>query len=167
MTRRIRDLVPLSAFTALAGALTLYLLDANPDVGRLLLGVLLFAHGWVHVMFVFPRPGASAATSGATPWPFDLGDSWLITRAGIAPAPVRAIGRVLVVVTVAGFLGAALSTVGLLVPASWWPALVLGSAWSSALLLGLCFSPTLLLGIAIDVALAWFVASGAWSPTNP
>ena len=168
MSGIVRSLLPLAIVTAIAGALTLYLLDANPAVGRWLLAALLFAHGWVHVMFVFPRPGQVATGADDGPaWPFDLADSWLVTRAGIAPGPVRTVGRILVVVTLAGFLVAALATVGILVPAAWWPALVLGSAASSALLLLLCFSPTLLLGLAIDVALAWLVLSGTWSPAGP
>ena len=162
----VRSLLPLAVVTTVLGVLTLYLLDASPAVGQWLLAVLLFAHGWVHVMFAFPRPRGSATATDAPAWPFDLGDSWLIARGGIAAGPVRAIGRVLVVVTLAGFLLAALSTVGILVPAAWWPALVLGSAASSAILLGLCFSPTLVLGLAIDVALAWLVLSGTWSPTS-
>jgi len=164
MTGIARSLLPLAVVTAIAGALTLYLLDANPTVGRWLLAALLFAHGWVHMMFAFPRPGGSATAKDAPAWPFALGDSWLVTRAGVAEGPVRAIGRILVVVTLSGFLLAALATVGILVPAAWWPTLVLASAASSALLLGLCFSPTLLLGLAIDVALAWLVLSGTWSP---
>jgi hypothetical protein len=165
VTGIIRSLLPLAVVTAVLGTLTLYLLDVNTTVGRWLLAALLFAHGWVHVMFAFPRPPRAAAGADDGPaWPFDLGDSWLITRAGVAAGPVRAIGRILVVATLAGFLLAALATVGILVPAAWWPALVLGSAASSAVLLGLCFSPTLLLGLAIDVALAWLVLSGTWSP---
>ncbi len=165
MTGIIRSLLPLAVVTAALGVLTLYLLDANPTAGRWLLAALLFAHGWVHVMFAFPRPSRTATEAGGAPaWPFDLADSWLVTGAGVADGPVHAIGRILVVVTLAGFLLAALATVGILVPAAWWPALVLGSAASSALLLGLCFSPTLLLGLAIDVALAWLVLSGTWSP---
>jgi hypothetical protein len=163
----VRSLLPLAVAVGAVGALTLYLLGgANPALGQWLLAVLLFAHGWVHVMFAIPRPRGSATATGAPAWPFDLGDSWLIARAGIGAGIVRAIGRILVVVTLAGFLLAALSTVGILVPAAWWPALVLGSAASSAILLGVCFSPTLVLGLAIDVALAWLVISGTWSPTS-
>jgi hypothetical protein len=165
VTGIIRSLLPLSVVTAALGVLTLYLLGANPTVGRWLLAALLFAHGWVHVMFAFPRPPRAAGSTDDGPaWPFDLRDSWLVSRAGVAAGPVGAIGRILVVVTLAGFLLAALATLGILVPAAWWPALVVGSAASSAVLLGLRFSPMLLLGLAIDVALAWLVLSGTWSP---
>ncbi len=165
MNRTIRELLPLSVVTAGACLLTLYVLDVNASIGRWILAALLFAHGWVHLMFVFPRPTATAK-DGAPSWPFDLAESWLVTRARMATATVRVIGKVLIAITLVGFLAAALSTGGVLVPAAWWPALVVASAAGSALLLGLCFSPTLLLGLAIDVSLAWLVVSGAWSPAN-
>ncbi len=168
MTGIARDLLPLAVVVGAVCALTLYLLGgANPTAGGWLLAALLFAHGWVHVMFAFPRPGGSPTATATPAWPFDLGDSWLISRAGSAAGHVRASGRILVVLTLAGFLLAALATVGILVPAAWWPALVLGSAASSATLLVLCFSPTLLLGLAIDASLAWLVLSGTWSPAAP
>ncbi len=117
-------------------------------------------------MFAFPRPRPKTPEVGAPAWPFDLGDSWLIARAGVAAGRVRVVGRVLMAVTLVGFLAAALSTAGILVPAGSWPALVLASAACSAVLLGLAFSPTLLLGFAIDAALACLAVSGWWSPAN-
>jgi hypothetical protein len=167
VTGIVRSLLPIAVVVGVVCALALYLLDgANPSIGAWILAALLFAHGWVHAMFAFPRPRDATATGAVPAWPFDLEDSWLIARAGVSRSTVRAIGRILVVLTLVGFLLAALSTVEVLVPAAWWPALVLGSAASSAVLLGLCFSPTLLLGLAIDVALAWLVLFGTWSPAG-
>lgn len=162
--KTVRNLLPLAIVVAVAGVVTLSLLQANPGLGQWLLAALLLAHGWVHVMFVFPRPQPKPGAVDAMSWPFDLGGSWLATRAGWPVPLVRAAGRVLVVITMAGFLAAALATVGVLVPTAWWPALVLLSAAASTLLLGLCFSPTLLLGLAIDGALGWLVVSGTWRP---
>ena len=168
MTRTIRELGPLAVAVGVAGAVTLYLLGANPSLGRWILAALLFAHGWVHLMFVFPKPPPprDAAPAAATAWPFDLGSSWLVGRAGASSGAVRAIGRALVVITFGSFLLAAGATAGVLVPAAWWAASVLVGAASSALLLGIAFSTTLLLGFAIDIALAWLVIAGPWTPAG-
>ena len=168
MTRTIREVGPLAVVVGLVCAVTLYLLGANPSLGRWLLAVLLFAHGWVHLMFVFPKPPPPKDPRLATAmaWPFDLGSSWLIGRAGLPAPTVQAIGRALAVVTFAGFLLAAGATAGVLVPAAWWSALALVASGSSALLLAIAFSPTLLLGFAIDLAVAWLVVAGPWSPVG-
>jgi len=164
MVKLIRQLGPLAIVTAAAGAVTLWLLQENPSVGRWVLAVLLFAHGWVHLMFVFPKPDPAKAKPGSPPWPFDLATSWLVTRRGMASGAVVGVGRALVAFTFAVSMLAALATLGWLVPGGWWEGLVLASAGGSALLLLLCFTPTLLIGLAIDVALAWLALAGPWSP---
>lgn len=146
------------------GALTWYLLDRNIGAGKWLLAGLLFAHGWVHVMLVFPQP--ETATAGGTEWPFDMGRSWLISGVGLDAGLVRNVGVVVMVAVFAGFLLTALSTVGILVPTSWWSGLIIGSAIGSTLLLGLFFTPTFLLGFAINVALVWLVVASTWSPST-
>jgi hypothetical protein len=162
--RTIKAIGPLAVVVLLVGAVTWYLLVQGSAVGVWLLAGLLFAHGWVHLMFVFPRPTPAAAGAGGPEWPFDLGDSWLIERAGMARGAVRATGEALMWVAVVGLVLAALATLEVLVPAAWWPALVAAGATSSLLLLGLCFSPTLLLGVAVDAALLWLVIASVWSP---
>lgn len=164
MAKLVRDLLPLAIATVVAFVVTLWLLANNPSVGQWLLAAILVAHGWVHAMFLFPRPDPAKAKPGAPSWPFDLAASWLVTRAGARPATVRAVGRVLVGFTFVVSLLAALATVGWLVPAAWWSALVLASAGGSALLLVLWFAPTLVIGLAIDAALAWLALAGPWRP---
>lgn len=160
--RTISGLVPLAIAIALIGTLTWFLLDRDVWLGRWLLAGLLFAHGWVHVMFVFPSPAPAA--EGGTEWPFDMGRSWLIRSAGLDATVVRNLGIVLVVAVFAGFLLTAMSTVGILVPAGWWSGLVIGSAIGSTLLLGLFVAPALLLGFAVDVALVGLVIASTWRP---
>ena len=48
--------------------LTLYLLGTNPALGSWLLAALLLAHGWVHLMFVFPRPAPAPVGEAAPSW---------------------------------------------------------------------------------------------------
>jgi hypothetical protein len=160
----ILDLLPLGIGVALVGAVTWFLLDRDLGLGKWLLAFLLFAHGWVHVMFVFPVPQDAAATPGGLAYPFDMGRSWLIGNAGLDAGMIRTLGIAVMVVTFVGFLLAALSTLGWLVPAGWWTGLVLGSAATSTLLLGLFFSPALLIGFAINAALWMVVMASVWSP---
>lgn len=162
--KTMTGLLPLAVGIAVVGGVTWYLLDRNVGLGTWLLAALLFAHGWVHLMFVFPKPEPAAATAGGMAYPFDMGRSWLIRAAGLDVGLVRTIGKAVMVATFAGFILAALSTVGVLVPAGWWAGLVVGSAIGSILLLALFFSPVLVLGFAIDLALLWLVLASVWSP---
>ncbi len=159
--KTLAEVVPLAIGVAVVGALTWFLLGRNWALGRWMLAALLFAHGWVHAMFVFPAP---TATSEGRTWPFDLGRSWLITGTGIDPGLVRTIAIVVIGITLVAFLLAALSTVGVLVPAGWWRGLIIGSASGSIVLLVAFFSPTLLLGLAIDAVLVWFATASIWTP---
>jgi hypothetical protein len=162
--KTITDLLPIGIGVALVAAVTWFLLDRNIGLGKWLLAALLLAHGWVHVMFVFPSPEAAPATAGGLAYPFDMGRSWLITNVGLDAGNIRTVGIAVMIVTFAGFLLTALSTVGWVVPTGWWAELMLGSAASSTLLLALFFSPALLLGLAVNVAL-WIVVLGSiWSP---
>lgn len=174
--RLVRELGPLALVTAAVLAATTWALAELPDVGRWALAAILFAHGWVHLMFVFPRPSpaepsAAAARGGtdasdrpAPAWPFDLGRSWLITRAGVDEGAVRALGRLLVVATLFVSVVAAIATVWLAIPAAWWAALVAGAAAGSLALLVIAFAPTIVIGIAIDAWLIWIALAGPWSP---
>jgi hypothetical protein len=163
--KSVLDLAPIGIGLALVAAVTWFLLDRDIGVGKWLLAALLFAHGWVHMMFVFPAPEPAAATAGGLAYPFDMGRSWLITSLGMDAGTVRAIGVTVMIVTFAAFALAALATVGWLIPTSWWAGLVLAAAGSSTLLLALFFSPALLLGFAINVALWALVIGSVWAPT--
>jgi hypothetical protein len=160
--KSIVGLLPIAIGVAVVGAVTWFLLDRNIGFGTWLLATLLFAHGWVHLMFVFPAPAASPG--GGLAYPFDMGRSWLIGSIGLDEGLVRALGIALMGLTFAGFTLAAMATVGWLVPASWWAGLVIGSAAGSTLLLLLFFAPALVLGFVIDAALVWLALAPAWSP---
>lgn len=174
--RLVRELGPLALVTAAVLVAATWALAEQPAVGRWALAAILFAHGWVHLMFVVPRPspaepsgaaargGPDSASSPAPVWPFDLGRSWLITRAGVGEGAVRALGRLLVGATLLVSLVAAIGTVWLAIPAAWWAMLVVGAAAGSLALLVVAFAPTLVIGLAIDAWLIWIALVGPWSP---
>jgi hypothetical protein len=128
-------------------------------VGLLVAGFLL-AHAAIHVGFIAPPP---PATAGGSKWPFATDQASLVTRLGLDPALVRGLATTLVAVTIAGYLLAALSALGVLPSAIWPMAIAIGSVASLGLLAA-CFHPWLLLGVVIDVALLWSCLVVGWQP---
>jgi hypothetical protein len=153
--------LPWAVVLLVAGVAIWWLLSHDMAAGRWLLAALLVGHGVVHLLFAVPSP--SAAGGGAA-WPFDVSQSWAVTRAGLDLGLVRVIGAVLIAVTVGAFVLAALATVGILVPSGWWqPTIALGAIASAATLV-LFFDPQLVLGLGMDAVLLWAVATRAWVP---
>ena len=165
-TNNLAQLVPLAIGVAVVGAVTWLLLEGDSVLGTWLLAALILGHGLAHVAFVVPAPDPARTTGAGMPWPFDLGDSWLVGRLGLNPGVVRAVGMALTAVAVATALLAALATVDVLVPAEWWAGLVVALAISSMLLLTLRFAPAFLVGYGIDAALLWLVFLSGWRPTG-
>lgn len=114
---------------------------------RIVLGVLLVAHGLVHLLWLAPSDDPA--------WPFRLDRSWL------AEAIRKPTAVVLIALIVAGFtlLGLAVWAVPGL--ASIWPVLAIGAAVASLAALVLFWDRQLLWGVAIDVAL---VVVALWHP---
>jgi hypothetical protein len=113
-------------------------------VARLLAGVLLLAHGLVHLLFLAPDVDA-----------FSL-------RAGRLPDDVRRpFSLVLMAGTVVAFALLALGTWGVPGLAGQWPTLALVAAVVSAVLLVAFWDRQLVLGLGIDVAL---VTLALWQP---
>lgn len=159
-----RALAPLVIAVAII-ALAVWLMLVNDiALGPWLLAVLVFAHGWVHLLFVFPKPKSPNDDFGGSGYPFDFARSWLVTRQGLDPQLVSRIGMVAMVVTFGLSVLAALSTVGLLVPVEWWAGLMVAAAASSTLMLLLFYSPALILGFGINALMVVLVVSGSWSP---
>ena len=161
-----RQLVPLAIGVAVLGGVTWLLLEGGGVLGPWLLAALLLGHGLAHVAFVVPAPDPARTTGAGMPWPFGLGDSWLVGRLGLNPDIVRAAGMTLASIAIVTSLLAALATVGILVPADWWPGLVVALAVSSMLLLTLRFSPAFVIGFGIDAALLWLVFLSGWRPAG-
>jgi len=159
-----RALAPLAVAIAVV-ALVVWLMLLNDIVlGPWLLALLVLAHGWVHLMFVFPKPERGGSYAGVSEYPFDFERSWLVRRAGLDLATVRIIGIVTMATTFGLSVLAALATVGVLVPSAWWAGLMVAAAAASTTMLLLFFSPALILGFAINALMVALVISGTWSP---
>jgi hypothetical protein len=121
------------------------------SIWRVILSLVLLAHGIGHVLFLAPCLGFAQWGQSA--------HSWLVTRI-LGEAPTRVFGSLLWLVVIAGFMAAG---IGLLGQHAWWRMLAAGSAGVSMLAL-LLFAGSIgtqpllsaaLMDIAILVALLW------------
>lgn len=115
---------------------------------RTVLGVLLVAHGLVHLLWFAPSDDPA--------WPFRLDRSWLVSEPTRKPVAV-----VLVALVVAGFALLGLAVWGVPGLTSIWPVLAVVPALASLAALMLFFDRQLLLGVAIDVAI---IGVALWHP---
>ena len=155
-------LLPLAIGLAAFGVALWFLLSRNMGIGPWLFAAFLIGHAAVQLMFLFPTPSDAPATANGVANPFDMSKSWLAARAGLDA--VRQIATILIVLTLVAYLLAALATVGILVPAAWWPALVVLASALSLVLLTIFVSPALILGFAIDALLVWIALTAVWAP---
>ncbi len=81
-----RALAPLAFAVAVIAVAVWLMLINDVALGPWLLALLVFAHGWVHLMFVLPKPERPDDASGSE-YPFDFGRSWLIRRQGLEAGP--------------------------------------------------------------------------------
>jgi hypothetical protein len=104
---------------------------------RVVAGVLLLAHGLVHLLYLAPDVPE-----------FSLGRSWLLPASARRP-----VARVLMVATVAGFALVALAVWGVPGLSVAWPALTIVACLLSMGVLAVFWDTVLVIGIVIDVAL--------------
>lgn len=164
--KALLGMLPFAVALAVAAAVIALLMERNATAGRLALAGLLAGHGLVHVLFFVPQPAPAADAATAPEWPFDIARTWAATSFGVDPAVVRVLGVALVAIVVVGFVMAAFSTIGLLLPVEWWRPLVGIGAVASLLTLALFFNPQLLLGPTIDVVLLVVAVASTWSPAT-
>ncbi len=157
----LMSILPLAAVLLVVVALVWWLLDRGSAVGPWLVAAILFAHGWVHLVFLLPVNEADSAGAGAEN-PFDLDRSWLIER-GADSRLVHSLGVVLAVVTFVAFAAAALAVLGWLIPGGWWTGLVATGVVGSTMLLVFFFAPTLVLGFVINAGLVALAVQTAWT----
>jgi hypothetical protein len=128
----------------------------------LVVALFLVAHGLIHASFLSPAPPAKP---GGPQWPFVLTRSRLLTPLGVGPGALLVLGGVLIAVTIAGYLVAALAVIGI-APAAWFAGAVIVASVASAVLLVVFFHPWLVLGLLIDAVLLWAVLLNGWTPTG-
>lgn len=158
--KTLTGLLPLAVALVVVGVLVWWLLDRGNAAGPWLVATILFAHGWVHLVFLFSGTERTSTDSGADN-PFDMDRSWLIQH-GVDSRLVHSVGAVLAVVTFVVFAAAALAVAGWLIPAAWWTSLTFAGVVGSTLLLVLFFAPTLVLGFLINAGLLALVIQTAW-----
>lgn len=127
---------------------------------RLVFAAFLVGHVAIHAGFLARRP---APAPGAPAWPFSVERSWLGRAFGLSTATLRAIAGVLFAVVAAGFLVAALATLGLLAGSTFVPGIVVGSIASLVMLI-VFFHSMLAIGVATDLVLLWAVVGNGWLP---
>jgi len=113
-------------------------------VVRILAGVLLLAHGLVHLVYLAPDVDAFSIQAGRLPENLR-----------------RPVALVLLVATVLAFVLVALSTWGVPGLSSAWPVLTVVAAGLSAVLLVVFWDRQLVFGLGIDAAL---MAVAMWQP---
>ncbi len=127
---------------------------------RILLGAVFLFHALIHTGYLSPAP----ARAGGPEWPFEMSRSWLVTQAGVSTDVVRAVGTALVALVIVAMLGAALATVGIVIPQAWWRAMVVAGASASLLTLVVFFHPWIVLGLLIDGVILYLVLVAGWDP---
>lgn len=123
---------------------------------RILIVIVLIAHGIGHVLGVFPALGLASLEG----WSLR---SWLLTDL-IGTTAASWLGVVLWLVGLLGFVGAGLGMLGWIVPQAWWRSLAISAAVLSLLALALYWNafPSLLnkvgaigVDVAVLVGLLW------------
>lgn len=115
---------------------------------RVVAGVLLLAHGLVHLLYLAPDVPE-----------FSLDQSWLIRASARRP-----VALVLMAATVASFALVALAVWGVPGLSGVWPALTVVACLLSVALLAAFWDTVLVIGVAIDVALVVIaVARPGWA----
>jgi hypothetical protein len=126
-------------------------------MSKIVLALFFAAHGLIHLGYVTPAPPDPR-------YPFRLERSWLISSLHLEAGIVRYVGTILGVLTVLGYVLAALAVMNFAVPEAWWQPLTIGSSALSLALLILFWHPWLVVGVAIDVFLLLAMLVLHWQP---
>jgi hypothetical protein len=111
------------------------------------IGVILLAHGLIHVAIYAPPTAADA--------PFDPRHSWLVG----GPRQARPFLLTFAYASAAAF---AIAGIGLFAHQDWWQPAAIVAAALSLLLLVLFFNPWLTIGVAINVAVILVLVQTDW-----
>jgi len=108
---------------------------------RIVAGLLLIAHGLVHLLYLTPAPDDER-------YPFTLRESWLVPVTARRPVAIFLVAATIVLFALLG-----LAVWGVPGLSGVWPALAVAAALSSLALLIAFWDAWLTIGVAIDVAL--------------
>jgi hypothetical protein len=108
---------------------------------RVLAGLLLIAHGLVHLLYLTPEPEDRK-------YPFTLRESWLVPETARRP-----VGIILIAATSVFFALLGLAVWGVPLLPSAWPALAIAAALTSLALLVAFWDVRLVTGVIIDLGL--------------
>ncbi|HWI60244.1 MAG TPA: hypothetical protein VNT75_00255 [Symbiobacteriaceae bacterium] len=128
---------------------------------KALLGILLMAHGLVHI----PLPLAPGADGKVGTWLMDPARNWPLKALGAGGETMKLASLTLVTLTALTFLIAGLSYFGFLVPAAWFRITLAAAAVISLVWLVLFWHPWLVVGLALDVACLLAVILD-WTPAT-
>lgn len=119
-----------------------------------LIAVLMILHGLISAAFSLGNFSTMAPVPNPdwlSTWP-RMGQSWLLTWAGLERSPLNILGGLLYLLGGAAFITAGMGLLSFAVPQSWWPTLALAGAVLTLAALLLYFHPYYVVGIAISLA---------------
>lgn len=128
---------------------------------RLIFGLFLIVHGFIHTMWFIPEPD----NPGGPPWPFRLEDSWLLNSVNAPDNLVRGLAVTFAALSIVGFILAGLGVLGVPGLASVWSFLTIASAAVSLLLVFLFWHLYFIVGLALDIGLLVTTLGGWWPST--
>ena len=126
-----------------------------PSTLRIIIGIVLIAHGLVHYSLTtvpVPAPGKLRTPFWPSWWRKDIDPHWLASKMGLAPDAVRTLGSLLWVLTVIGFAIAGLALIFFPAQVAVWQATAILGASASLLLLVFYWHPWLPAGVLINLA---------------
>ena len=121
---------------------------------QIAVGILLIAHGLVHILYSVPAPDEK--------WPFDLNHSWLLTRLGFGEGVLRRLGTVLWIAAMAGFVLGGLGIFGVPLLKDMWRPVVAASSTVSFLLIGLFWHRHFVFALLMDVGIFIAIVCVSW-----
>lgn len=121
---------------------------------RIGLGLLLVAHGLVHLLYFVPSEDPK--------YPMTAEKSWLVTRAGLSLQVVGPLVAALAIASTVGFIALALSYWGLVVPEAGFQGIAVVSVTMSMLLVAITWNNQFVFAVLINAAI--IVWAFGWGP---
>jgi hypothetical protein len=121
---------------------------------KLIFGLFLIAHGFIHYLFISKQPPAQP---GAPAWPFDITKSVILTPLGIRPEILKIIGIILTFTALIGFVLSGLGWMGIPFVKDIWVPVTVVSSIASILLIVTFWNIWFIIGPLIDLMILYFI----------